>query len=420
MIGTPVAAAVAAVLALGTPAPAAGPGSAAVRAPVTLWTASVLDGVAVALDVASGRVVGAPVPVEDPQRVAITPDGRTAWYSGSGGLDLTPVDVRTHTAGRPVTVLTFGAVAVSPDGSRVWVADDAQEGAPALQALDLRTGGLRAYGSGDASGRDVVLSPDGATAWLSGDDGAGTATLTAWTVTTGTARLALPLPGVGALTLSPDGATVWAATAAGVVPVDTATGRLGPAVPLVARDLAVGPAGDVVWAATPDGLVAIDTATCTAGPPVPGTAPAQRVELTPGGGRAYLQVDGALVPVDLAARRALPALDVPRPVFAVTPAQAPVAGFAARVSGRSAALDGSASAARTGRVVRWAWDFGDGTSAVTRSPRTQHTWARPGTYRVVLTVTDSSGTSTTRVWTGHQALRDGGPSARVAHPVAVR
>jgi len=54
------------------------------------------------------------------------------------------------------------------------------------------------------------------------------------------------------------------------------------------------------------------------------------------------------------------------------------------------AFDASAS---TGAIVRYTWDFGDGTTQETQVPTTQHTYTDPGEYEVELTVTDTSGRS---------------------------
>jgi RHS repeat-associated protein len=54
-------------------------------------------------------------------------------------------------------------------------------------------------------------------------------------------------------------------------------------------------------------------------------------------------------------------------------------------------VDGSASADPDGRVVRWAWDFGDGARGEGSTAR--HAYAAPGAYGVTLTVTDDDGAS---------------------------
>jgi PKD repeat protein len=69
--------------------------------------------------------------------------------------------------------------------------------------------------------------------------------------------------------------------------------------------------------------------------------------------------------------------------------------------GAEVAFDGSGSAAPDGKLVRYAWSFGDGGSL--DGAKVVHAYAQPGTYDVKLTVTDDTGspcasaTDTTRV-----------------------
>ncbi len=75
---------------------------------------------------------------------------------------------------------------------------------------------------------------------------------------------------------------------------------------------------------------------------------------------------------------------------------APVAAFSTTLGGanaRTLTANGSASYDPDGgdSVVRWSWDFGDGSTAVTTTPKTTHTYAAVGSYAVSLVVTDSRG-----------------------------
>ncbi|HYF94394.1 MAG TPA: S8 family serine peptidase [Symbiobacteriaceae bacterium] len=56
-------------------------------------------------------------------------------------------------------------------------------------------------------------------------------------------------------------------------------------------------------------------------------------------------------------------------------------------------VDGKGSTDRDGRIVAWAWEFGDGTTGT--GDRLSHRWTRPGTYTVRLTVTDDKGATGT-------------------------
>lgn len=57
--------------------------------------------------------------------------------------------------------------------------------------------------------------------------------------------------------------------------------------------------------------------------------------------------------------------------------------------GQSTAFDGSGSSDTDGDALTYHWDFGDG--AVSEEKTTSHVYEKSGSYRVVLTVTDSSG-----------------------------
>ena len=77
--------------------------------------------------------------------------------------------------------------------------------------------------------------------------------------------------------------------------------------------------------------------------------------------------------------------------------------------------DASRSTSLDGTALTFTWDFGDGTTAT--GPTASHDYAEPGTYRVVLTATDSSGRSSRQqvevsvLATGPSALTvTGGPA----------
>ena len=59
--------------------------------------------------------------------------------------------------------------------------------------------------------------------------------------------------------------------------------------------------------------------------------------------------------------------------------------------GEAIRFDGSASSDTDGTLTRFSWDFGDGTTR--EGAQTEHSFAKPGTYQVRLTVTDDSGST---------------------------
>jgi PKD repeat protein len=75
---------------------------------------------------------------------------------------------------------------------------------------------------------------------------------------------------------------------------------------------------------------------------------------------------------------------------------AQITGPASGLVGETLTFDGSGSSDPDGAITAYAWDFGDGTSA--SGPAVQHSYAAPGTYTVVLTVTDEGGLSGQASW----------------------
>jgi len=389
-------------------------------APVTVWVASLQNSAAVPVNAGSGSV-GQPVPVEDPQTVVITPNGRTALFTTSGTLALTPVDTVTRTVGQAMQVNTFGPMAVSPDGRTVWVGENWQMQAEIVQKVNLATRAVTPIGLGLGTAADVVLTPDGKTLFVSGrfeDNRVGV--LPVNTATNQRGAL-IPFATVGAMTMTPNGRTLFVSTGSAVVPIDVATRAKKQAIAVAATDLAANPRGTTVDATTAQGLVSINVATRSVTAPIPGTAGALRVEVGPYGDRAFLRLNNDLVPVWLTTGRVGAPVGLATFNFAISPTQAPVAAFTADpgLHGMATRFDASGSAARSGQLASYAWRFGDGSTKVTTGPSVSHVYANAGSYSVSLTVTDSYGTSTTKVFTGHQVVRNGGPSARTARTITV-
>ena len=80
----------------------------------------------------------------------------------------------------------------------------------------------------------------------------------------------------------------------------------------------------------------------------------------------------------------------------------------------STAFDASESPVKYGKITKYAWNFGDGSTLTTKTPTTTHKYANAGIYIATVTETDSAGTSTKIVFTGQTVSRNGGPSARAS------
>ena len=113
--------------------------------------------------------------------------------------------------------------------------------------------------------------------------------------------------------------------------------------------------------------------------------PAHAIGFDDDGDVAVVYLNGSPSPLTVAVR----ALDVAGPVVSmVAPAKA--------TAGKTQAYAATASD-HWSAVAAYRWVFGDGTTA--SGPNVSHTYAKPGSYAVTLTVTDAVGNATTRTAT---------------------
>jgi DNA-binding beta-propeller fold protein YncE len=120
--------------------------------------------------------------------------------------------------------------------------------------------------------------------------------------------------------------------------------------------------------------------------------------------------------------KATPSVDL-RGAFGVvvSPNQAPVAGFTAipGTAGAPTQFDASSAVDPDGSIVRYDWDFGDGTRLADGGPAPTHVYTSPGDYTATLVVTDNEGASTAPVFTGGTVLGHGRPVAQASLRIQV-
>jgi DNA-binding beta-propeller fold protein YncE len=310
--------------------------------------------------------------------IAITPSGKTVWATTPAGT-IVPIPTATKTPGTPIPIgARAAAIAITPDGSTAYVVGDFDPGTVVPVDLVTRTAGNPVV-VGNVP-RGIAITPNGRTAWV-----------------TNTGQ-------------------VW--------PIDIATNTAG--APINTGDLlfniAISPNGRIAYV-TDDRhqeVTRINLVTRQVATPVEGGY--LGLAITPDGATAYATSDVDILPIDIASNTVVTRIPVSAGYIAITPDQAPDANFTARSAphGSHTRFDGSASVARTGSIARWAWRFGDGTGTTLTKPVVFHTYARAGTYPVTLTVTDSAGTSTTKVFTGQTMSRNGRPSAVQRHQVSIK
>jgi DNA-binding beta-propeller fold protein YncE len=364
--------------------------------------------------------------------IAMTPDGRNVYVAGIEGEVLAySVDQTTGelTALDRVAIATFlDGIAVHPDGSAVFVSSPKDEkiyrlsigaggaltpsGEESLPAglqpgfLAMRPSRVRPVLYAAVDDQDKCVEDDRIHTYDLATFGSGASTLDSDrtdpvrpTCAPGAPRVP-GNPNPNGVAVTPDGAHVYVAnTGAGTIAkFDVNT--------------------DGTLAGDPDGPVTV---------PAPGGP--YGLVATPGGDSLYaterasseirqfgIGPDGALTPKDPPTTSTVPPLSEPV-LIAVRPDQPPVARF-------SVTYPGGGSTARPGEpvtfdasesydpegvgIVRYEWDFGDGTTAVETDPVTTHVYAGVGDFQVTLKLTDATGSSTQLTYTGQSALRGEG------------
>jgi outer membrane protein OmpA-like peptidoglycan-associated protein/sugar lactone lactonase YvrE len=391
------------------------------------------DGQLAALAPASAATDG------QPNTMAASPDGASLYVAtdtpsidqfsiGAGGV-LTPKSPAAVAVPSEVA-----AIAISPDGASLYAADFTNGGEieqfsiNADGSLVAKPAGPVAANSADA----IVISPDGTSLYATQDLSTGGV----WQFDIGPGGVltpkSTPLVIAGskpfALAASPDGKHVYGVnnSPTGILQFDVgAGGALTPkspnTAPAAAIIVSVTVAGDGrnLYAAGIDGVerfsIGADGTVAYAGTTlVPAGVTPSDVEIGYLGRTVYAtnvsstgsdavyqyhaEADGSLTPLPIAAvgagAHALAA--------AISPARSPIARFTASSAsaGSQTTFDGSGSSAPDGRVARYDWTFGDGTTLADAGPAPSHVYGTAGTYPATLTVTDTNGCSAVLIHSG--------------------
>jgi DNA-binding beta-propeller fold protein YncE len=392
---------------------------------------------------------GTPIPVgNDPLDIAITPNGSTAYVT-TGNSGVTPINLATKTAETPIKVSFPSAIAITPNGTMAYVTT----GNSGVTPINLATNTPGTLIPVKCCGA-IAITPNGSTAYVT-DTPEGTVT----PINLATNTPGLPITGVvgpGAIAITPNGSTAYVTSdgQGAVTPINLATNTPGTPIPvkganpnaIQSRAVAIAPKGAAAYLALgvqgvngPGAVVPINTATNTAARtliPV-GTNPSA-IAITPNGSTAYVPSfgcialpspipfppslcpvpdpdDNIVIPINTATKTPGTQITVGVNPFdiAITPDQAPVAHLSVTPAeaGQPTGLDASASTVAFGTISSYAWDFGAGSTATTSKPTISHIYAAPGAYTATVTETDSTGTSTTQVFTGQTMSNNGGPSA---------
>jgi 6-phosphogluconolactonase (cycloisomerase 2 family) len=350
----------------------------------------------------------------EPIGIAVSPNGKYVYVSNytSGTisiLDVGPTGALTPDPAQPTESMDLDGpyeVAVSPDGKSLYV--------PNYTVAEVVEFNIASNGTlspkptatvGTGTGPDfLVLTPDGKHAYVTNYSDA---TISQYSVGSGGQLAALRTPISAGTTdqiyqaaISPDGKDLYTGTQNAIYQFTVGSnGTLAPKTPAF---VPAGPGAEDVWL-TANGKYAYAANYTQSGD---GTVGEYRVG-TAGGLTALptASIDGGASTA----------------AVMIAPDQGPVAAFTvlAGAAGQATHFNGSGSKDSDGTIARYAWSFGDGTSAPSGGATPAHTYAKPGKYTVELTVTDDSGCSTSFVFTGSVAYCNGGPAAQLKKTVTI-
>jgi len=345
------------------------------------------------IDVATKTIIATiPTPVSGPGAydIAVSPDGGKVYISNNLSGFVTVINTTTNLVEANIFVaVNLGSLSITPNGNTVYVANFTFGNVTTIDTATNTVSGSIITGS--VPGK-ISITPNGTTAFVA-NFGSNTVSVIDIATNTVTNTIIFP-PGSQPFgsTNIPDGSSLY------VVAYGT----------------------DSVSEVDIDSNVIVDTI-----PFPPGSDPFW-VVVTPDGNTLYVINEAAddVIPIDVATNTIGPAFaQIPGEIQDVimSPDQAPVASFfvVAQTTGFPTIFNASDSISPIGTIATYAWDFGDGTTVTTTTPIVNHTYNAPGSYNAVLTVTNSAGTSTTKVFLSQNMSNNGGPNAVVSQLISI-
>jgi len=380
-------------------------------------------------DTANNTINGTiPLP-SDSLSAIITPDG-TAIYAAASDQGLVYViDVATNNIIATISMSVAGPgafdIIVSPNGKRIYVSN---LNSGYVTVIDTATNAvisdiLLSPGLGALS-----ITPDGSTVFVVNFNSADVTLIDTVSFTAGTSIPVGFTPGATAIT--PDGTTAYVTSAFAInnniTIIDVTTQSV---IGTIAFPVGAGPYGASILPAKKTMYVAnIEDATVSVVDlstnsiintinAVPGSRPFW-VASTPDSKKIYVinETTDNVTPIDVATNIAGPNFaNIPGQIqdIVMSPDPAPVASFIGSIQPPVLAtiFDASASLSPIGTIVSYEWNFGDGTTIVTSSPIVNHIYSTTGSFNVSLRVTNSAGTSTSKVFSSRFMSNNGGPTA---------
>ncbi len=375
-----------------------------------------------------------PLPT-DSLAAIITPDGTTIYATDSDQANVNVIDVATNAiiGNIPTPVAGTGAfdIIVSPDGKRVYISNI---NSGYVTAIDTTTNTVVADIFVAVNLGPLSITPDGKTVYVSNFSLGNVTTIDTATNTVDTSIITGAIPGMIAITT--DGGTAYVANSGSdtISIIDVATSIVINTIVFPAGSGPYGsfilPNGQMMYVANINNATVsvVDIASNSIVDTIPFLSGSQPfwVVSTPDSKKIYVANENTddVTPIDVATNTTGPSfaniMDQIQDVV-MSPDQAPVASFSVNVqsSGLPTQFNASASISPIGTISSYAWDFGDGTTLITNSPIVNHTYSSTGSFNVLLTVTNSAGTSTSKVFSSRFMSNNGGPTASLSQIISI-
>lgn len=378
------------------------------------------DGTVSVLDAVSNGVVALVQLGGEPVDVAVQADGTHAYVANKGSNSVDVIDTTTNArvASIPVGKEPIG-IAITPDGRGAYVSNFGD-----ATVSVIGTGINAPVAPPVAVGKEpdgVAVSTDGARVFVAQRSGGVAVISTASNALVET----IPAPlGPSRLAIVPEGERGFVTDAGGssVTAFNPLTGALVGSPIMIGKGapagIAVGPDSGVATVAIPSlgSVTPVDASLDTVlSEPIGGFPGATGVAIKPKGDGGYVtDAAGSSVTV-FSTETHTPVGQVgvgSKPTaVAVMPNQGPTASFWVSPSRKRArtklTFHGAGSTDPDGKVVQFAWDFGDGTQLVGPQSTRSHRYRRPGTYQATLAVTDDEGCASKLLFNGQTALCNG-------------
>lgn len=388
------------------------------------------------------------IPLVDTSLAAvITPDGTRIYTANTTAPGFSVIDVATDTIITTVpTSVGPGAfdIIVNPAGTRVYISNNTSG---YVTVVDTATNTVVTDIFVEPNIGPLSITPDGSTLYVSGFSSGAITPINTATNSVGTSTPLGIFPGKVSITPNGQKAFIPVYLSDTVYVMDVATQTITNSISLPSESGPYGtsllPNGTTLYVANIENNtlsvidVASETLTTTLVLPAvistfgpykvntpDGDAGTFWVAATPDSKTVYVisETNNLVVPVDTQTNTVGTPFDDVNSSFqdlVISPDPAPVASFTATIqpAGTPTTFDASASLSPIGTIVSYAWDFDDGTQVTTASPLIDHTYAIPGSYAVTLTVTNSAGTSTTKVFSSGFMSNNGGPTAIISQVI---